>query len=297
MNSNFLTRCLGSKVARLSALAALSLVAGFSSFHAAPAAAADQLSALTTTFVARDATRYKENPDLSSYGLPNITVVYEDSLWPAGASHAEPDINFITNNYIPKIKNTNPDVLVIDIEAWPFKSTTSATEITANINKFKKVIAAFRKGLPNTKLGIYLILPERNWLAPCGDPGKVKSRTSSWHQRNLKLQPLADAVDIIFPSLYTFYPDSKSIACWPTYAKANIKEARIYGKPVWAFLWMKYHSTGGWIPASFWRRQLDTVYGLADGLVIWSMAGTDKWSSTAPWWVQTKDFMADRNLD
>lgn len=248
-------------------------------------------------FVVRDALRYKEEPNLSSYGLKKVLVVYEDSMWPRGASKSQPNTSYILNNYIPKIKKKAPDVLVIDIEAWKFKPDMTSSEINAIIAKFKKVIAVFRSQLPKTKIGLYLVLNERNWLAPCGDPGKVKSRTSSWHQRNLKLQPLADAVDIIFPSLYTFYPDSKSIACWPTYAKANIKEARIYGKPVWAFLWMKYHSTGGWIPASFWRKQLDTVYGLADGLVIWSMAGTDKWSSTAPWWVQTKDFMADRNLD
>ena len=173
----------------------------------------------------------------------------------------------------------------------------TAAEVTANINKFKKVIAVFRRDLPNTKIGFYLVMPERNWLAPCGDPRKVATRTSAWHARNLTLQPLADAVDIIFPSLYTFYGDAKSIACWPKYAAANVQEAKIYGKPVWAFLWMKYHSTGEWIPATFWRTQLETVYGLADGFAIWSMASAgDKWSYTAPWWVETAAFLKAKGL-
>ena len=248
-------------------------------------------------FVSRDATRYAEDPNLAPYGLTKIIVAYESSLWPAGASKTNPDLNYIRNYYLPKVKSKNPDVLAIDIESWPFKSTMTATEWTANINKFKQVISVFRQGLPNTKIGLYLIMPERNWLAPCGDPAKVASRTAAWHQRNLKLQPLADAVDIIFPSLYAFYDDSKSIACWPKYAVANLNEARTYGKPVWAFLWMKYKATNGWIPASFWRTQLETVYANADGMAIWSMASsTDKWSWTAPWWVETAGFMKDHGL-
>ena len=254
-------------------------------------------SAQAADFVARDATRFAENPDLSPYGLKDIIVAYESSLWPAGASKTLPDLNHIAKVYIPKIKRKNPDVVVIDIEAWPFKSTMTAEQITANINKFKSVIAVFRRDMPNVKIGFYLIMPERNWLAPCGDPKKVASRTSSWHQRNMKLQPLADAVDIIFPSLYTFYEDAKSVACWPTYAKANIAEARTYGKPVWAFLWPKYHTTGNWIPATQWRTELETVYANADGFAIWTMASAgDKWSWTAPWWVETSKFLKAKGL-
>lgn len=247
-----------------------------------------------TNFKARDATRFRENPDLTKYGLPNITVVYEDSLFPSGASRSQPNTTYIANNTVPKVRRQNPDIIVIDIEAWPLKAGLSEAEVTATINKFKKVIGVFRRELPTVKIGIYLLLPERNWLAPCGDPGKAASRTKQWHDRNLKLRPLADAVDIIFPSLYTFYNDPK---CWDTYAAANIKEARMYGKPVWAFLWMKIHTTGANIPASFWRQQLNTVYRLADGVVVWSKASsTERWSYTAPWWVQTADFLKDNKL-
>lgn len=249
---------------------------------------------LKPNFVARDATRFREDPNLAKYGLKNIIVAYEASLWPSGASRTQPNTSYIATSYIPKVRNLNPDVIVIDIETWPLKAGMTASEITANITKFKKVIAVFRRELPKTKIGLYLVMPERNWLAPCGDPAKIASRTKSWHERNLKLKPLADAVDIIFPSLYTFYSDP---TCWNKYAAANIKEARIYGKPVWAFLWMKVHTTGANITSTFWRQQLDTVYGLADGLVIWSMASsTDKWSYTAPWWIQTADFLRDKKL-
>jgi hypothetical protein len=283
-----------SKIAGL-AIAALSAALSITS-HAN--AADTQTAALTTTFQARDATRYPENPTLAPYGLKDITVVYENSLWPAGASHAEPDLNYIANTYIPKIRNKGLDAIAIDIEAWLFKPTLTVEQWNANIEKFKKVISVFRREMPTTKLGLYLMMPERNWLAPCGDPKKRLSRTTSWHQRNLRLQPLADAVDIIFPSLYTFYDDAASVACWPTYAKANIAEAKIFGKPVWAFLWMKYHTDQTkWVPAPFWRTQLETVYANADGFAIWSRAAAgDAWSWTAPWWVETAKFLKEKGL-
>lgn len=266
-------------------LSAIGLLTG-----GAPAKAAD--------FVARDATRFAEDPNLAPYGLKDIIVAYESSLWPSGASKASPDLNHIRNWYIPRIKTKNPDVVIIDIETYKFTSTTTAAEWTANINKLKSVVSVFRQEMPNVKLGYYLIMPERNWLAPCGDPKKVASRTASWHQRNLKFQPLADVVDIIVPSLYTFYLDAKAVACWPTYAKANIAEARTFGKPVWAFLWPKLQTNNTvWLPQAFWRTQLDTVRANADGLVVWSMASAgDKWSWTAPWWVETADFLKDNGL-
>jgi hypothetical protein len=275
-------------IRRLSLLAAFSLTA-IGLLSSLPASAAD--------FVARDATRYPGNPDLSPYGLKDIVVAYESSLWPVGANRTNPDLNFIRNTYIPKIRKQNPDVVVIDIERWKFTATTTVTEWNANINKLKQVISVFRQEMPNAKIGYYLLFPQRNWLAPCGDPRKIASRTAAWQKQNLRLQPLADVVDIIFPSLYTFYGDSKAIACWPKYAQANIAEARKYGKPVWAFIWMKYHVSRTWIPAAFWRTQLETLHANADGLVIWSMASDgDAWSWTAPWWVETAKFLKAKGL-
>jgi hypothetical protein len=275
---------------RRATLAAALSISAIGVLAGMPAKAAD--------FVARDATRYAENPDLSPYGLKDIIVAYEGSLWPAGADKTYPNLTHIRTKYIPKIKPLNPDVVIIDIEYYKFTSTMTAAQWTANINKLKSIVSVFRQEMPNVKLGYYLIMPQRNWLAPCGDPKKVASRTATWQQNNLKMQPLADVVDIIVPSLYTFYLDEKSVACWPKYAEANIAQARLYGKPVWAFLWPKLHTNETlWIPQALWRTELETVYAKADGVVIWSRASsTDKWSWTAPWWVETADFLKDKGL-
>ena len=134
----------------------------------------DAWAALKTNFRSRDATRYPQDPNLAPYGLRNLIVAYENSLWPSGASHSTPNASYILNTYIPKIKSKNPDVVVIDIESWKLTSSMTSSQITTNINKFKTVITAFRKGLPNAKLGLYMAVPERNWLAPCGDPGESR---------------------------------------------------------------------------------------------------------------------------
>lgn len=289
MTLELFLRRMTNPIRRASLIAALSLTA-VSALMGAPAEAADP-------FVVRDATRYPTDPNLSPYGLKDIVVAYESSLWPAGASKATPDLNYIRTYYIPKVKSKNPDVLVLDIEVYKFTSTTTAADWNNNINKLKSVIALFRQELPNTKIGYYMLAPERNWLATCGDPKKRVARYTAWHDRNLRMQPLADAVDILFPSLYTFYSDLESQKCWQAYAKANIAEAKMYGKPVWPFITMKYHQSTTWIAGAFWKVQLETIFNNANGVVIWSSATAgDAWSWTAPWWVATKNFMTAKAL-
>ena len=241
----------------LAALAVLSLAATGLSLGSGYEATA----ALKANFQARDATKYPSDPNLAPYGLRNIVVAYEPSLWPSGADRSQPNLSYVANTYIPRIKRQNPDVVVLDVEESDWKFTT-------------------------------------DWLAVCGDPGKRAARYTAWHNLNLKLKPLGSAVDIIFPSVYAFYDDAKSISCYPAYAKANIKEARIYGKPVWAFVWMKYHSNGRWVSRSAFRTHLETAYAAADGLVVWSKAKNSvAWSWSAPWWLETKDFLADKRLN
>ncbi|MDO9084545.1 MAG: hypothetical protein Q7U56_14825, partial [Humidesulfovibrio sp.] len=99
-------------------------------------------------------------------------------------------------------------------------------------------------------------------------------------------------VDIIFPSLYTFYDDP---AGWKKYAIATIQEAKRYGKPVYPFLWYQYHDSnkllgGKPIPAAIWRMQLETCLKYADGVVIWG-GYKELWSEEAAWWQETKTFM------
>ena len=39
--------------------------------------------------------RFPDLPDLTRYGLKDVTVVYANALWPKKAKRSEPDISFI----------------------------------------------------------------------------------------------------------------------------------------------------------------------------------------------------------
>ena len=102
--------------------------------------------------------------------------------------------------------------------------------------------------------------------------------------------------------LYTFYPLSEQ---WQKYAIENIKQAKIYGKPVYPFLWPQYHDStiykGTYIYGALWQLELETCYTYADGAVIWG--GWDmiawkpeEWKDDAEWWTVTKKFIASKGM-
>ena len=125
-----------------------------------------------------------------------------------------------------------------------------------------------------------------------------------WQRENDAVRSIAEYVDIIFPSLYTFYSKEDD---WVRYAVANLREARRIapGKPVYCFLWPQFHDSTRrayeLLPAEYWKRQLGTCQGLADGIVIWGgvgeagrMNGWLSWDDNAPWWKATVEFVASR---
>lgn len=241
-------------------------------------------------FDARNAMRFIDLPDLSRFGLRPVTVAYTAELWPKKASKSEPDLNFISTTTIPKLRRRSPDLVVVDIEHWDLAGITPS-ELERNINRYVAVLDTFRQHLPKTRLGLYSMVPVRDYWTPVrGKPDDL----SAWRRDNQRLQPIADAVDVIFPSLYTFYDDP---AGWVTYATANMLEAKRYGRPVYPFLWPQYHSSGELIAGDFWRLQLETVFNNADGMVIWTPAkDKPRWNPDAAWWRETADFLKTAGL-
>jgi hypothetical protein len=249
------------------------------------------LLAIANTVPIFDALIYKAKPDLSQYGLKKIFVIYDSALWNTGERQRD------TLN-IPKIisiaKTIPPNSLVcIDIEDWPLKGSTDV--VTRSIIKYKTVARLFKENCPTAKIGFYGILPLNDYWPSV--KGKGSKEYDAWVRQNIILTEIAETVDIIFPSLYTFYPDQKG---WETYAKEHLKEARKYGKPVYAFIWPEYHDSnriykGQSIPADFWRFEHELINKYADGIVIWG--GWQKyWDENAAWWNETKKFIRDTSV-
>jgi hypothetical protein len=239
-------------------------------------------------FVVFDGTWHKEKPDLSKYGLKPITII-ESQLWD----------NPQMKDYLPN-KTRVPalaehamaagGIAILDIEHWPMKGDHAV--VSESLSRYSTVLQWFHQALPGLKVGYYGVPPIRDyWRAVKGPTAK---EYLAWQAENDALQSLASEVDILFPSLYTFYPEREG---WVDYAIAQIREARRYGngKPVYVFLWPAYHESnallgGSSIEPGFWKLQLETARIHADGIVIWGGGGS-LWNEQAPWWKITKAFM------
>ena len=76
-------------------------------------------------------------------------------------------------------------------------------------------------------------------------------------------------------------------------------ESRVY-----VFLWPQYHDSnpslkGAFLPADYWRLQLQMAKQYADGIVIWGGWGSNgpiKWDENAVWWKVTKDLCKNRDI-
>jgi hypothetical protein len=259
---------------------------------AAPLAAAMLIPAAALAgepFKVFDALSYKNKPEtLQALGLEHIYVAYSGQLFPDKKDTPEAPPEDFLKAAAAKFPATTAPV-VIDIENWPTLIDDKAKR-TTDIANLTFVVRALRSARPDLKFGYYAVIPEREYWAAV-DPVKHDGR--AWKLNNERLRKeLAGDVDAIFPSLYTFYPDKKG---WVRYAEENLKEAKQYHKPVYAFLWPEYHDSnkdlkGTNLDADYWKLELETCRRHADGIVIWG--GFQKeWDENAPWWKATVEFM------
>jgi len=223
-------------------------------------------------------------PDFTDVGLEHVKIVYANEMWRQGVDMTEPDEIQVRAAAQKLVDIGTP--ICLDIEHWSL--TGSEETVTANIARYIAVVDLMRDERPELDFGYYGTLPVRNYWAPVGNNGM-----DEWRKQNERLMQLADHVDVVFPSIYTFYENQDG---WETYAKANIEQARMYNKPVYPFLWPEYHPSnaalaGTDVTGDYWSRQLEVCKNFADGLVIWGGWQRD-WDDNAPWWQATIEFMS-----
>ena len=245
-----------------------------------------------------DGTQYLNKPDLEQYGISPFKVVYESEMWGNKNYYEKLPNKYRIKSVVNKLPS-NTDFIAINIEHWPLTGSNDKL-IDISLSKYQKVISWYKDFSPKLKIGFYARPPMPDyWRAIDANP---KKRRVDWMAENDRINSLADSVDALYPSLYTFYTNKSE---WVKYAKAQIMEARrlANGKPVYAFLWPQYHDSNvllgcQFLPGDYWQLQLDTVKSLADGLVIWG--GWDvcnkkgkalQWNDYAEWWQVTKSFL------
>jgi Hyaluronidase len=253
-------------------------------------APADVLAAVGgSCFQVYDALLFTNKPDLRIEGLEPAAVVAPARWLPSGQS-----VNQIPDESSIRIglgtSGAASGILVLDEEDWPNQGTTAI--VGASVNKYLTLLSRVRQVGLQGPIGYYGVLPNRDYWRAIGLPSSQPYL--AWQSENDLLQPVADAVDVLFPSIYTFYDDQDG---WTRYAIANLSEARrlARGKPVYAFIWPQYHESNKTlgltlISGTFWALQLQTVAKYADGVVIWG-GYQMLWNEQAAWWQATRQFL------
>jgi Hyaluronidase len=235
---------------------------------------------------------YKGLPDLSGLGIKRVRII-DRGIWTPAGIDAAPDPALVAQ--VAKTIPNDDTPVVLDFESYPM--TGSAAAVADSVAKLNRIAADFRAQVPGRSFGHYGMPPIRDyWRAISKD--RTGPQMRAWQADNTRLASLEADVDVLFPSIYTFYDDRDG---WRRYAIAQICEARrISKKPVIVFLWPEFHPSNTttrdrFIDADFWRMQLDLASRYADGVVLWGGYDLAKkvprdWDENAPWWVATKAF-------
>ncbi|MEM6394366.1 MAG: hypothetical protein AAF797_16490 [Planctomycetota bacterium] len=233
-----------------------------------------------------DATSYSFGPEvLSQPAYQRLRLLYPFQFWPRG--HDRSEVHHETVRRLAE-SITEPNGLVcINVEHWHAGHHDPAIAEAA-IDRYVDLLRTFREHAPpGTRIGLYAMLPHRDYWAPVlNRPDEL----AHWERRNRRLDRLAQEVDVIFPSLYTFYDDLPN---WTVYAEANIAAAKAYGKPVIPFLWPQYHISNPElartdIPGDDWAHKLRTTLRHTRQLVIWDhRPDWHRVDPDRPWWSAT----------
>jgi hypothetical protein len=261
---------------------AISCLASAAVFFLSAVGAGYGASPANQRFVVLDALLYQHKPNLSAFGMRPLIQINQPQAMTDEVDEA------MTRQSIAVVKDFDGAVF-LDYEGWPL-SGEPAQVIAGNVAKFIRVADIAHQSAPKATFGFYGLMPCREyWGLVKNDRKKI----DDWKECSRQGEAIANHVEVIFPSLYTFYNDQKS---WDIYARGMMEEARRYNKPVYVFLWPEFHVSnrllsGTEIPAKFWRHELDFCRGLADGIVIWG-GWQEQWRDDAPWWIETKAFLA-----
>ncbi len=230
-----------------------------------------------------DGLLYKPMPDLRSLGMPKLLDAR--ITWPPSAPHeVDPAAIRAAVDFIRRY-TTN---YYFDLEEWAVSGAPREV-IDANILKLARTAEIARAAAPDLKFGFYGVAPQGSyWPVVLNRHDQL----AEWWLTNRHSTVIAEKVDYLFPSLYTFYDDP---AGWDLTSRATLNEAKQYGKPVYPFLWPEFHNSnqklrGTMVPRDFWRRQLELCREMADGLVLWG-GFAELWDEEADWWVETKSFV------
>ena len=227
-----------------------------------------------------DGISMRDKPNTTNYGAEPIAGTGFD-MWHGVYAYPErytPNESAV-RAYAQRMANTGQTVF-LDIEHWPVDiREASEGAVAASVEKLVRIVNWMHDERPDLQVGYYDLVPLYSV-----NPGEPK-----WEAANGRVASLAQAVDVISPSLYTNYAEPTG---WSNWARNTITEAAKYNKPVRPFLWMRYSVGGAWqtVTGDYWRTMLDATRDFGDDAIIWDYGST--WDEQAQWWAVTRDFLA-----
>lgn len=233
-----------------------------------------------------DAILCKNKPDLSIYGFRKFNLIYEDGVISTNYHDKDarsPNRRFLDSKKIIAAGNLSRRSVTVptclDVEHWNLSDPSLRDSSTS---KYVSLIKSYRKIDP-------------------------KSLVSVYHYGAIS-EPIYNVSNVVYPSYYTF---EANINVWIGMVDNSMKviKARSKRRPVYAFIWPQYSpnpkspSLGyKFLDRKIWRLELEKLYKLCDGIVIWSHYIDDKGNQVnfdvnMPWFQETLQFMKDHKLN
>ena len=178
-----------------------SLAAGLATWIALTVSTAlGQIPPSPRPFIVFDGTLYSNKPDLSVYGIQPITLVYAQQFGPNWFTVIDrlPPIESVQT--VAREAQQKGAAVVLDIEHWPLIGSPDL--VRDSLTKYMTVLAWFRNAAPGLSVGYYGAPPINDYWRAIKDTSSQERR--SWMEQNDQLRSLAGAVDVLFPSAYTF---------------------------------------------------------------------------------------------
>ncbi len=259
-----------------------------------------------STFVLLNAMTYKEMPHFGT----RMPVIYESTFFQHGhlADGVSPSDEGIARAATKarrlvgdKTWPITAQMVALDIErwgSWPFESLAQ-TRRSARL--YRQTAARFKK-TAELPMCFYAVFPNSG-IAISTQAVRDEKYRAQWQQANkIIAHEVLETLDILCPQLYTYYDTpgadgrQKAIDQWKRFASDTVALARQFapGKKVYPFIWPQFHAGGTfkdypYVPAEYWRAQLEHLKTIADGAILWGgydFAHKDQqtWSPDAPWW-------------
>lgn len=197
-----------------------------------------------------------------------IPIVYASSLWKKNGDRSEPDIDTVRSYLSETFADAPPEILTLNIEHWPVGENASAEEISSSTSKLIEIIDAAKEVLPEVQIGLYSTFPYGHyWNISRGKDGAVEKFLA----HNEMASEIANHIDIIFPSLYSYYNEFEE---WRDYANILIDYSQSFGKPVIPFINPKFHPYNkelAWkaIPEELFVKQMNFVSTKVEAVQVW----------------------------